>query len=183
MWVSWLSFDAVSEAGWPTCTSGAARACVARIDRRVTYRRSGVSPHHTMACGDVGGRETDEACSSVAVGWSRIARRRWLFFNRLQAGCGCVGNPGWLWPLRMAKRVSGWAARGGERQNTAVLGHRIHGTRLVVGSGANDVGSFSWRSRARRLGGSVTRRRGGPSGHRPSGRDPETPELESRRSA
>ena len=45
---------------------------------------------------------------------------------------------------------------------------------IVIGSGAGEVGSFSWRSRARRLVGSVTRRRGGSSAHRPSGRDPET---------
>ena len=45
---------------------------------------------------------------------------------------------------------------------------------MVIGSGAGEVGSFSWRSRARRLVGSVTRRRGGSSAHRPSGRDPGT---------
>ena len=32
---SWLSFDAAFGAGWPPLTPGAARACVARIDRRV----------------------------------------------------------------------------------------------------------------------------------------------------
>ena len=46
---------------------------------------------------------------------------------------------------------------------------------MAIGSGAGEVGSFSWRSRARRLVGSVTRRRGGSSAHRPSGtRDPGT---------
>ena len=29
--------------------------------------RTCVSPHHTMACGDVGGTVTDGACSSLAV--------------------------------------------------------------------------------------------------------------------
>ena len=43
------------------------------------------------------------------------------------------------------------------------------GTGLVLGVG--EVGSFSWRSRARRLVGSVTRRRGGSSAHQPSGRE------------
>ena len=52
------------------------------------------------------------------------------------------------------------------------------GTDLVLGVG--EVGSFFWRSRARRLVGAMTRRRGGSSAHRPSG---ETPEPESRRSA
>jgi hypothetical protein len=32
------------------------------------------SPHHTMTCGDVGGRVTDDADSPVAVGWSDRAR-------------------------------------------------------------------------------------------------------------
>ena len=33
---SWLSFDAAFGVGWPAFTPGAARACVARIDLRVT---------------------------------------------------------------------------------------------------------------------------------------------------
>ena len=55
-------------------------------------------------------------------------------------------------------------------------GHRIRGARLgtVLGIGVGEVGSFVWCSRARRLVGSVTRRLGGPSAHRPSGRDPGT---------
>ena len=36
--------------------------------------RAGVSPHHTMAGGDVGGRVTDGADSPAAAGWSDRAR-------------------------------------------------------------------------------------------------------------
>ena len=45
---------------------------------------------------------------------------------------------------------------------------------MAIGSGAGEVGSFYWRSRARRFVGSVTRRRGGSSAHWPSRRDPGT---------
>ena len=51
--------------------------------------------------------------------------------------------------------------------------HSRGGSGMVTGAGAGEVGSFSWCSRAR-LVGSVTRRRGGSSAHRPSGRDPAT---------
>ena len=125
---SWLSFDAAFGAGWPTFTPGAARACVARIDRRVAGEQTGVSPHHTMTCTDVGGRVTDGAGSSVAAEWPDRARA--VTLQPLPGWCCCVYKPGWLWPLRMAKRVSGRATRGGERRNTAVSGHRIRGARL-----------------------------------------------------
>ena len=82
-------------------------------------------------------------------------------------------KPGWLWPLRMAKRCE-WA--GDERRRKAEHGgvgpHSRGASEMAIGSGADEVGSFSWRSRARRLVGSVTRRRGGSAAHRPSGRDP-----------
>jgi len=43
----------------------------------------------------------------------------------------------------------------------------------VLGASAGKVGLFSWRLRAGRFVGSVTRRRGGPPAHRPSsGRGP-----------
>ena len=88
-------------------------------DRRTT----GVSPHHTMTCTDVGGRVTDGAGSSVAAEWSDRARA--VTLQPLPSWCGCVYKPGWLWPLRMAKRVSKRATRGGERQSTEAPGHRI----------------------------------------------------------
>ena len=85
-------------------------------------------------------------------------------------------KPGWLWPLRMAKRCK-WA--GDERRRKVEHGgvgkpHSRGASGMVIGSGADEVGKFSWRLRARRLVGSVTRRRGGLSAHRPSGKDPGT---------
>ena len=79
-------------------------------DRRTT----GVSPHHTMTCTDVEGRVTDGAVSSVAVKCSDRAKT--VTRQPLSGWCGCVYKPGWLWPLRMAKRASQRATRGGERQ-------------------------------------------------------------------
>ena len=88
-------------------------------DRRTTS----VSPHHTITCTDVGGRVTDSAGSSVAVEWSD--RARMVALQPLPSWCGYVYKPGWLWPLRMAKRVSKRETRGGERQSTEAPGHRI----------------------------------------------------------
>ena len=86
-----------------------------------------MSPHHTMTCTDVGGRVTDGAGSSVAVEWSDRART--VTLQPLPGWCGCVYKPGWLWPLRMAKRVSERATRGGKRQSTEAPGHRIRAPR------------------------------------------------------
>ena len=96
-------------------------------DRRTT----GVSPpHHTMTCTDVGGRVSDGASSSVAAEWSDRART--VTLQPLPGWCGCVYKPGWLWPLRMAKRVSvskRGATRGGERQSTEAPGNCIRAPR------------------------------------------------------
>ena len=87
------------------------RAIQARLARLCRSRRSssgrrttGVSPHQTMTCTDVGGRVTDGAGSSVAAEWSD--RARMVTLQPLPGWCGCVYKPGWLWPLQMAKRVS-----------------------------------------------------------------------------
>ena len=91
----------------------------------------------------------------------------------------------WLWPLRMAKRCE-WA--GDERRQKADHGgvgtpqSRGASEMVILGAVRARWARFSWRSRARRLVGSVTRRRGGSSAHRPSAVG-ETPEPESRRSA
>ena len=92
-------------------------------DRRTT----GVSPHHTMIRTYVRGRVTDGAGSSVAV--ERSDRAKTVTLRPLPGWCGCVYKPVWLWPLRMAKRVSKRATRGGERQSTEAPGHRIRATR------------------------------------------------------
>ena len=76
-----------------------ARLC--RSQRSPSHRRTtGVSPHHTMPCTDVGGRVTDGAGSFVAVEWSDRART--VTLRPLPRWCGCAYKPGWLWPLRMA---------------------------------------------------------------------------------
>ena len=61
-----------------------------------------------------------------------------------------------------------WA--GYERRRKAEHGgvgtpHSRDASEMVIGSSADEVGTFYWRSRARRLVGSVTRRRGGSSAH------------------
>ena len=111
------------------------RALQARLTRLCRSHRSssdrratGVSPHHTMTCTDVGGRVTDSAGSSVAVEW--LDRARMVTLQPLPGWCGCVYKPGWLWPLRMAKRVRKRAMRGGERQRKGeASGHRIRAPR------------------------------------------------------
>ena len=55
----------------------------------------------------------------MAVEWSDRART--VALRPLPGWCDCVYKPGWLWPLRMGKRLSKRATRGGERQST---GHR-----------------------------------------------------------
>ena len=95
--------------------------CLCRSHRSPSDRRTtGVSPHHTMTCTDVGGRATDGAGakgtffymieedslagSSVAIEWSDHART--VTLQPLPGWCGCVYKPaGRFWPLRMAKRV------------------------------------------------------------------------------
>ena len=85
-------------------------------------RRPGVSPHHTITCTDAGGRVTDGAGSFVAA--EGPDRARAVALRPRPGWCGCVYKPGWLWPLRMAKRASKSAMRGGERQSTEAPGHR-----------------------------------------------------------
>ena len=121
---SWLTFDvAFGAVGQHALQARLARLC--RSHRSSTDRRTtGVSPHHTMTCTDVGGRVTDGAASSVAGEWSDRART--VTLQPLSGWCECVYKPGWLWPLRMmAKRVSKRATRtrGGERQSTEAPGH------------------------------------------------------------
>ena len=134
--------------------------------------RTGVSPHHTMACGDVGGRVTDCAGSSVAVEWpdpegddgAPIPVRR-LRLNLRNWVAVATAN---------GQACAEWATRGDERRNTAAHGHGISlgAFRTALVLGVDEAGSVSWRSRARRLVGSAARRLDGPSAHRPSGRGP-----------
>ena len=121
-----LSMRPLGLAGQRALQARLARLC--RSHRSSSDRRTtGVSPHHTMTCTDVGGRVTDGAGSSVAAEWSDRART--VALQPLSGWCGCVYKPGWLWPLRMAKRVSKRATRGGERQSTEAPGHCIRAPR------------------------------------------------------
>ena len=124
---SWLTFDApLGLAGQRALQARLARLC--RSHRPASDRRTtGVSPHQTMTCNDVGGRVADGAGSSVAAEWTDRARA--VTLQPLPGWCGCVYKPGRLWPLRMAKRVSKRATRGGERQSTEAPGHRVRAPR------------------------------------------------------
>ena len=151
--------------------SSAARAFVARVDRRVTGEQVCLRTTRWRACSDVGGGVTDGACSSLAAEWPDPERA--VAIRRPQSdGCACVHETGWLWPLRMAKRVHEWAASGAERQNTAAYGRAISlgAFRTLLGVGVDEAGSISWRSCTRRLVDLAARRLVGPSAQRPSGR-------------
>ena len=71
---SWLTFDApLGLAGQRALQARLARLC--RSHRSPSDRRTtGVSPHHTMMCTDVGGKVANGAGSSVAVERSDRAR-------------------------------------------------------------------------------------------------------------
>ena len=125
-----LSMRPLGLAGQRALQARLARLC--RSHRSPSDRRTtGVSPHHTMTCTDVGGRATDGAGSSVAAEWSDRART--VALQPLSGWCECVYKPGWLWPLRMAKRVS----RERERRDEAKKGrarrhhHRPPGHRTL----------------------------------------------------
>ena len=123
--------------------------------------RTGVFPHCTMmACGDVRGRVTDGAGSSVAAEWPDPSQAAALEPTKLGSCRHCK------WPS--ARRE--WATRGDERRNTAAHGHGISlgAIRMALVLGVDEAGSVFWRSRARRLVGSAARRLDGPSAHRPS---------------
>ena len=139
------SMRSLGLAGQRALQAWLARLCRSHRSPSDDRRKTGVSPHHTMTCTDVGGRVTDGAGSSVAVEWSDRART--VTLQPLPGWCGCVYKPGWLWPLRMAKRVSKRATRGGERQSTEAPVHRASHSRTAPGTiraiGVNKAGLFS----------------------------------------
>ena len=131
---SWLTFDAAFGVGWPTCTPGADRALVslasASIAESPENNRCVSAPHDDMhrrrreshgwrgllRSGRVVGSREDGG-SSAATGLVRLRVQTWV---DLQV----------IWPpLRMAKRSSKRATRGGERKSTEVPGHRIRAPR------------------------------------------------------
>ena len=140
-----------------------------------------MSPHHTMACGDVGGRVTDGACPSLAVEWPDPERA--VAIRSQSDGCACVHETGWLWPLRIAKRMHEWATSEAERRNTVAYEHAISlgAFRTVLGVGVDEAGSISWRLCTRRLVDLAARRLVGPSAR--TGPVAEAPEVDLRSSA
>ena len=109
--------------GWladvdPTCGSR-----VRRSRRSPGGWITGASPHHTMACSDVGEKVTDGAGSSVAVEWPDpeggdgapipVGRLRWHLRNQVAVA------------TTNGQACAEWATRGGERRNTAAYGHGI----------------------------------------------------------
>ena len=72
----------------------------------------------------------------------RIAQGRWLL-NRSRAGFACVYKPGWLWPLRMAKRVSERATRGGEHSGVGTP-HARGASGEALGVGSDEASSVSF---------------------------------------
>ena len=93
--------------------------------------RTGVSPHYTMACGDVRGRVTDGAGSSVAVEWPDPERP--VAIRSQSGGCACALETGWLSPLQMAKR-----AQSGRREEMNKAEHS--GARPGISLGAFRTG-------------------------------------------
>ena len=122
----------------------------------------GASQRYTVACGDVGGRVLDGTGFSVAIGWPDPKGA--VALRSQSDGCACAYEIVWLWPLRMAKRVHEWAARGDKRRNTVAHEHDISlgAFTMALGVGVDEAGSVSWRSRARRLVGSAAQRLDGP---------------------
>ena len=166
-------FDGVFGADWPAWAPGAACACLARVERRVTGEQVCLRTTRWHAATSEGeSRMAGGACSSLAVEWPDPERA--VAIRSQSDGCACVHETGWLWPLRIAKRMHEWATSGAERRNTAAYGHAISlgAFRTVLGVGVDEAGSISWRSCTRRLVDLAARRLVGPSAHRPSGRGP-----------
>ena len=120
-------FGAVFGACWLTWTpAGAARACFTRVARPFTGEWVPVSTTRWHAATSEG--VTEGAGSSAAA--EQPGPEKAVALRSQSDGSARAYEIGWLWPLRMTKRVSGRATRGGERRNTAESGHRIRGARL-----------------------------------------------------
>ena len=144
-----------------------------------------MSPHYTMACGDVRGRVTDGAGSSVAVEWPDPERP--VAIRPQSGGCACVHETGWLSPLQMAKR-----SQSGRREE--IKGEMKGGTQRRMAMAFRWVRlerplcSAAWTRRVRfpgvrALGGSSARRLGGLTGRQLTSPVAEAPEVDLRRSA
>ena len=172
-----LSMRPLGLAGKRALQTRLARLC--RSHRSSSDRRTtGVSPHHTMTCTDVGGRVTDGSGSSVAAEWPDRART--VTLQPLSGWCGCVYKPGWLWPLRMDKRVSKRAPRGGESRARRYrnIAFALRARNGLCDQCGHKASLFSWRLRARRFVGSVAQRV-----RRLTGPVAEAPDVDLRRTA
>ena len=177
-------FGGVFGADWPAWAPGAACACLARVDRRVTGEQVCLRTTRWHAATSEGeSRMAHGACSSLAAEWPDPERA--VAIRSQSDGCACVHGTGWLWPLRtrMAKRMHEWATSGAERRNTAAYGHAISlGAFRTVSLGS----MWTRRARfpgARALGGSSTWRLSGLSGRQRTGPVAEAPEVDLRSSA
>ena len=122
-----LSMRPLGLAGQRSLQARLARLC--RSHRSPSDRsRTGVSPHHTMTCIDVGGRVTDGAGSSVAAEWSDRARAVWLFNNRHRAGAVACTNLGGFghceWPSVQVRERREEATGRAQRHRDIAFAHR-----------------------------------------------------------
>ena len=168
-------FDGAFGADWPTWAPGAACACLAHVERRVTGEQVCLRTTRWHAA-------TSEGASHGLRGLLRS--------GRVAGSRGPEGDDGAPIPVRRLRlnlrnwdavanangqAFAEWATRGDERRNTAAHGHDISlgAFRTARVLGVDKAGLVSWRSRARRLvGSSAARRLDGPSAHRSSGRSP-----------
>ena len=150
---------------------GAARACVARIDRRVTGEQQvclrTTRWHAATSEGEHGWRGLARSGRVVGPreGNGSLIDARLVALASMTLGGSCHCK--WA-----STRVSGRReeAKGGTRRrwDTAFTWCVWE----TLGASADKASLFSWRLRAGRFVGSVTWRRGGPPAHRPSGRGP-----------
>ena len=170
-----LSMRSLGLAGQRALQARLARVC--RSHRSSSHRRTiGVSPHHTLACTDIGGRVMDCAGSSIAAEWPDRART--VALQPLPGWCavactnlGGFGHCEWQSvPVRERREEAKGRVRTNGGTGTSSHSRTTPGTIRAIS--VNKAGLVSWRLRARRFFGSVTRRRGGLPAHRPSGRGP-----------
>ena len=133
-----------------------------------------------MACGDVRGRVTDGAGSSVAAEWPDPERP--VAIRSQSGGCACVHETGWLSPLQMAKRAQSGRReemKGGTQRRMAMAFRWVRLERPLCSAWTRRVRFPGVRA----LGGSSARRLGGLTGRQLTGPVAEAPEVDLRRSA
>ena len=147
-------FDGVFGADWPAWAPGAAYACLARVDRRVTGEQVCLRTTRWHAATSEG--ESRMALAPPKRPSDRIPRGQWpsdLSQAAALASTKLGGCRHCKW--QSVRRVG--STRGDLRRNTAAHGHGISlgAFRMALALGVDEAGLVSWRSRARRLGGSA----------------------------